>query len=126
MPTVRRQETREIFGQSLSDTTVSAFEHQVHCDVVIVSAEGERLRAHQVRPLTFTNVARPTRVQLLFFQVVLAKSPTLSAALKLSEIRRLPEAIVMLPDFKKQSLILLLQFLYTGEVGTIRFCSLAY
>ena len=47
----------------------------------------------------------------------MAKSPTLAAAMKQSEVRCLPEVKMVFPEFKKRSLIMLLQFLYTGEVG---------
>ena len=48
MPSVRRPTNDEIFGQNLSDTSVAAFENRHHCDVLIISAEGQTLRAHQV------------------------------------------------------------------------------
>ena len=51
------------------------------------------------------------------FKVVLAKSPTLKAAMRQSEVRCLPEAVLVFPEFKKRSIVMLLQFLYTGEVG---------
>lgn len=37
--------------------------------------------------------------------------------MKQSEVRCLPEVKMVFPEFKKRSLIMLLQFLYTGEVG---------
>ena len=49
--------------------------------------------------------------------MVLAKSPTLQAAMKQPEVRYLPEILLIFPEYKKTSLAIFLQFLYTGEVG---------
>ena len=50
--------------------------------------------------------------------MVLAKSETLKYAMKSSDVRFQPEAVIIFPEFKKKSLVMMLQFLYTGEVGT--------
>ena len=55
--------------------------------------------------------------------MVLAKSETLKYAMKSSDVRFQPEAVIIFPEFKKKSLVMMLQFLYTGEVGTADFVS---
>ena len=37
--------------------------------------------------------------------------------MKSSDVRFQPEAVIIFPEFKKKSLVMMLQFLYTGEVG---------
>jgi len=97
MSIVKRDVNDETFGQNLSDVSVIAFQHRIHCDALIVSGDGGEIRAHQV---------------------VLAKSPTLKTALK-TEVRYQSEAMMIFPEFKKRSLVMMLQFLYTGEVDLI-------
>lgn len=46
--TVKRRGDDDYFGQKLSDISVMAFEAREHCDVRIISSEGQFLNAHQV------------------------------------------------------------------------------
>jgi hypothetical protein len=66
--------------------------------------------------MPFMYCAWALSILIVLFQVVLAKSPTLKTALK-TEVRYQSEAMMIFPEFKKRSLVMMLQFLYTGEVG---------
>jgi len=96
--TVKRNVNDETFGHSLSDISVAAFQKRINSDALIISGEGGEIHAHQV---------------------VLAKSETLKYAMKSSDVRFQPEAVIIFPEFKKKSLVMMLQFLYTGEVDLI-------
>jgi len=96
--TVKRNVNDETFGHSLSDISVAAFEKRINSDALIISGDGGEIHAHQV---------------------VLAKSDTLKHAMKSSDVRFQPEAVIIFPEFKKKSLVMMLQFLYTGEVDLI-------
>merc|ERR1711962_1588012 len=96
--TVKRNVNDETFGNSLSDISVAAFQKRINSDALIISGDGGEIHAHQV---------------------VLAKSETLKYAMKSSDVRFQPEAVIIFPEFKKKSLVMMLQFLYTGEVDLI-------
>ena len=51
MSVVKRDVNDETFGQNLSDVSVIAFQHRIHCDALIVSGDGGEIRAHQVTAL---------------------------------------------------------------------------
>ena len=51
MSIVKRDVNDETFGQNLSDVSVIAFQHRIHCDALIVSGDGGEIRAHQVTAL---------------------------------------------------------------------------
>ena len=55
MSIVKRDVNDETFGQNLSDVSVVAFQHRIHCDALIVSGDGGEIRAHQVTALIRIN-----------------------------------------------------------------------
>ena len=55
MSIVKRDVNDETFGQNLSDVSVIAFQHRIHCDALIVSGDGGEIRAHQVTALSPIN-----------------------------------------------------------------------
>jgi len=96
--TVKRRGDDDYFGQKLSDISVMAFEAREHCDVRIISSEGQFLNAHQV---------------------VLCKSSTLKELMELEQMLYVPEIVLVFPQFKLKSLLKVVQFLYTGEVDLV-------